>query len=153
LLKVGNNYTVLDKGPQTYNLTFQTFWNGTINHPSSFIKKSLFNKIGLYDLNFKIVSDWLFFMKAIVLNNASVQYIDLTIAQFDMGGISNKQIELRNLERQKALEELFPVRVLEDYISWETQRIHINHVQKIKKIWVLKTVYVLLRKTANFLVK
>ena len=153
LLKVKADDTELDKGPQTSNLTFQTFWNGTINHPSSFIKKDVFNKIGLYDTNYKIVSDWLFFMKAIVLNNATVQYINLTIAQFDMNGLSNSQLELRNFERQKVLNELFPSKILDDYSYWQNQNMSLENLTKIKKFYVLNLLYVLLRITANLLVK
>jgi hypothetical protein len=72
----------------------------------------------LYDENLKIVSDWKFFLKAIVLHNESVKYIDINIAYHDLYGISITQNELFENEREAVLMEMFPALVLNDYRNY-----------------------------------
>ena len=116
LLKVYNKDKIVqDTGPKSNNLTLNTFYTGTINHPSSLIRKELFDKYGLYDENLKIVSDWKFFLIAIGINNAKVRYLNSNISYFDMSGLSNLNVTERNLERKKVLKELLPKSILEDY--------------------------------------
>jgi len=116
-----DNITKLDKG-QAYarlqkgqNLTLYDMFYGTINHSSSFIKRELFNKYGLYDENYKIVSDWIFFLKTIGFAGIEVKYVNIVISCFDMSGISNTNLALRNRERKIALEKIVPKQILSDY--------------------------------------
>jgi hypothetical protein len=57
------------------------------------------------------------------MNSTVVKYLDLDISNFDMSGISNTNIDLRNLERNKVLSEFVPKPILSD----------INRLIKIKK--------------------
>ena len=66
----------------------------------------------MYDETYKIVSDWKFFLQAIVIENVSLKYIPLAISIFDTSGISS-QIK-RSKEYQMVLEDLFPPRILKD---------------------------------------
>ena len=68
-----------------------------------------------YDERYKIVSDWKFFIEALISDNCSFYYTDTIVVDVDMGGISNTNSELDRKERQLVLEELFPGRVLNDY--------------------------------------
>ena len=68
-----------------------------------------------YDENLKIVSDWKFFLEAIILNNCSIRYIDEYIAEFDITGVSTSNPDLMWKEKERVLSELFPLRVLADY--------------------------------------
>lgn len=79
-------------------LTIFSFFNyNSINHQSTFIKKSIFNQIGLYDTNYKIVSDTAFFIKAL---KAKFRYFHLgdPFVKFDMYGFSSKNNRLRFAE-------------------------------------------------------
>lgn len=82
----------------------------TLNHQGTFIKKSLF-KDNLYDENLKIVSDWKFWLDAIIRRNASVDVLDLIVARQDMSGISTDKsdagIALLMDERERTLKEFF----------------------------------------------
>lgn len=75
-----------------YELYIDTVW-----HPVSFIKRSLFERLGNYDENFKVVADYEFFFRAIFVNNASTRYIPVAISVFGFNGMSsdtaNKAIE------------------------------------------------------------
>ncbi len=77
-----------------YPLTKSFFYNGnTINHQATFIKNELFNKYGLYNENYRIVSDWekwiIFF-----INGCNFIKCDYVLSNFYEGGISNVQKNL-----------------------------------------------------------
>jgi len=69
--------------------TFRTFLITTIPHQSAFIKKQLFLEISLYDETLKIVSDWAFFLTAIVIYNKTYIHLPYFISFYDKGGISS----------------------------------------------------------------
>jgi len=76
---------------------FYFFNYNSINHQSTFIKKSIFNQIGLYETNYKIVSDVSFFINAL---KAKFRYFHLgdSFVKFDMYGFSSKNHSLRFAE-------------------------------------------------------
>jgi glycosyltransferase involved in cell wall biosynthesis len=96
-------------------ITLLDVYNHTIKHQSSFIKRELFNRYGLYNENLKIISDWAFFMKSVGLGDASVKYLDLDIAFFDNSGISSNSEEICKKERKFVLDSLLSPRTIEDY--------------------------------------
>jgi len=59
-------------------------------HSAVFIKKSLFEKIGLYDASFKISGDYEWFMRAILRWRASYEYVPLVISIYNFEGLSSK---------------------------------------------------------------
>lgn len=52
-----------------FNITY--FLSSTLPHQATFIKSSLFWKIGLYDTTYKVSADWVFWIKAIIENNCN----------------------------------------------------------------------------------
>lgn len=90
-------------------LSFSYFVHDSLPHPATFIKRNLFEKIGMYDENHKIVSDWKFFILSICKFNHSYVRIDSVLSTFYLDGLSSvpenkKQIKL---ERIKILKEEF----------------------------------------------
>jgi glycosyltransferase involved in cell wall biosynthesis len=86
---VGNISWALDN--QIYDGTFNTkkFKNKNICHQSIFYKRSvIINNQILYNLKYKICSDWEFNMRLWKFNY--FKYINLTIANFMAGGASSK---------------------------------------------------------------
>ncbi len=66
------------------------FFEGGVNHQASFIKRELFDKFGLYDEKYKIVSDyekWLEF----IANGAKFEQIPDIVSNFKLGGISTSE--------------------------------------------------------------
>ncbi|SKB60194.1 Glycosyltransferase involved in cell wall bisynthesis [Salegentibacter holothuriorum] len=114
---------ILDKGTNGEEITLETFGNGSLNHPSSFIGKHLFDKYGLYDENLQIVSDWKFFLIALGLNNAKVSYINQPFSYFDVTGISSNNYGQIERERDQVLNKEVPTPILKDFLK----------LQKIKK--------------------
>ncbi len=123
---------LLDKGVNGNEITFKTFAEGTLNHSSSLLKKELFTKYGFYDENLKIVSDWKFFLITLGLNKMEIKYLNSTISCFDMTGISNVNIELRNSERKQVLLEEIPFPIYADYLKLKDQEKTLNS-PRIKK--------------------
>lgn len=82
---------IYDRKRYPDKLTFKYFFHGleSLPHPSTFIKKSLFDKVGLYSEKFRIVSDWEFALKAIFLYQAKYRHIPYGISVFNMEGISS----------------------------------------------------------------
>ena len=78
---------------------------GAIMHPSSYIKKDCFEKFGNYNEELRIISDWWFFFRAIVVFNASVSYVPVVAAVFDENGISSTQQSLICDERYRVWHE------------------------------------------------
>lgn len=106
LLYVGNGsaataYTY----PEVLNIDY--FLEHSLGHPASFIRRELF-KDCLYNESLKIVSDWEFFVRKIVLEEVSYKHIATTITDFDMGGISTRLVDVCNEERMQVLKRLFP---------------------------------------------
>jgi glycosyltransferase involved in cell wall biosynthesis len=119
-------------------LSFSYFVKDTLPHPATFIKKELFDRIGLYDENLKIVSDWKFFMDAICKNNVSYKKVDDTLSEFHLDGLSSKA-ESRNIifsEKQAVLRSEYAAytRDLDDVIE---QRKLINALRQSRIIKLL----------------
>jgi len=80
--------------PVSYNgnypdeLTFEHFRYNTIPHQGAFIKRSLFDKVGLYDEEYPVNSDWNFFILAIYKFNCSYRHVNTIISYCNTDGVS-----------------------------------------------------------------
>ena len=79
------------------NVDAEFFRDDCINHQSTFIKRELFDKYGLYSENYKIVSDWEKWV-IFAINNRSFQQLDFVVANFVGDGISAKRLDLLQAE-------------------------------------------------------
>lgn len=95
-------------------VTMYDLCTGAIDHQASFIKREVALKHP-YDEKYKIVSDWKFFIEALVIDNCTFYYTDTIVVNVDMSGISNSNKVLNNQEREAVLNELLPERILADY--------------------------------------
>ena len=95
--------------------SLRTFYSGTLNHDCCYIRRDLFRQYGFYDESLKIVSDWKWFLQVIGLGSIQPQYMDLDVTVFDASGISETNLELRNEERRRVLEQMLPPTILWDY--------------------------------------
>ena len=100
------------KAPQ--QITMRTLYKRSLPHPSSYIQRQLLLKFP-YDETLRIVSDWKFWIQAIILENCSYDILDLIAVDFDTNGISAKQKNIALTERDVVLKQLLPHRVYIDY--------------------------------------
>lgn len=102
-----NNASMMKNELMWYN-----FYDDTLPHQSSFIKKSLFDKYGLYDETYQALADWKFFIYAIIYHMASYEFIPQKISIYECGGISDDNLGL--IERDRLREEMFPQMIMRD---------------------------------------
>ncbi|EMY76372.1 glycosyltransferase, group 2 family protein [Leptospira weilii serovar Ranarum str. ICFT] len=90
-------------GRQPSTMTLRHLLLDTIWHPACLIKKELFERHGLYDLNFRIAADYEFWLKVFSFG-VSTKYIPVPFSRFNLEGLSSapqNQNYLRQ-ERKKA---------------------------------------------------
>ncbi len=80
-------------------MTSRTLMMRTLNHQSTFLKKSLFDN-KRYDLSYKILADWVFYAAAIHVEGASYRHIDMIISDYSMDGLSS-QSENETLKKEE----------------------------------------------------
>ncbi len=149
----GNGYScskndVIIKYEIPEKLKLSYFYSDSIFHASTFIKKELFEKFGLYNEENKIVSDWEFFIKTIFVNNVHAKKIPYEISVIEEGGIS-RSVENKPLlqkEIENVLRNYFSPAVLELIKDYENIAIKYNKIinsnsLKYFMITLLKKIY------------
>ena len=121
-------------------LTLRFLYDFSLGHCASFIRKEVIEN-ELYDERLKIVSDWEFYLKQ-ALNNKTFEYIDEDVSCFDMSGVSCKNGQLVNQERNKVLKELIPNMLVGDYELMDEMQSKLND-DRIKAVmrYSEKTLY------------
>jgi len=98
------------------DVTLYTLIHGSLSHPTSLIRRTLFEEIGGYRENYRIISDWAFFVDALLVKRCSYSTIPLVMVYFNCNGISSVSPNLENDEKQVLLEKTFGP-VLRDYTA------------------------------------
>lgn len=103
-------------------VTFKTFLYSTIPHPATFIKRGLFDTVGLYNENHKIASDWQFFILATCKHNCTYQHVDVFVTAYSDGGVSSnpRNFDAINAERFAVLNQHFPY-FIKDYENYDAE--------------------------------
>lgn len=109
----GNDNQYLFDSPSR-PISLYYLYSGTVPHQSSFLKTELL-RLYPYDEELRIVSDWKFYIQAVILHNCSIRYVDVNVARFDTSGVSTSNPDKMWKEKETVLSELFSPRVLADY--------------------------------------
>lgn len=132
-------------------ISFLGFYTGTLNHSPAYIRRELFEKYGMYDESLKIVSDWKWYLQAIILGEEKPVYTDIDVTLFDMTGISETNKGLDKEERKKVLSELIPASIIADYYQYSFA---IDQFRRLKRhpwaynmVWFLERVLFKFEKT------
>lgn len=126
----------VDRSMEGREFTFLNFYLGTLNHDSTYVCRDLFDKYGFYDEDLKIVSDWKWFMHAIVDGRETPKYVDIDVTLFDMTGVSETNDELVKAERQAVLHQAYPTAIVSDYERYADP---IERYQRLQRHpWALK---------------
>ena len=137
-----NGQKMVDKCFAGQEITMLGMFTGTLNHDPAFIRRDLFEKYGYYDESLKIVSDWKWYMQAIILGEEKPYYVDINVTLFDMTGISETNKELDKAERKQVLEQMFPKAILADYERFSFPIDQIKRLQRhpwaYKMVWFLE---------------
>ena len=106
-----------------------------IPHQSTLIRRSLFEKYGVYREDFRYNSDIDFWYKSIVLGDAIAYGIDIIVADYNLDGLStkNSQTDLYKKEMQEILSQGFLPKVIPDYDVWKKERVLLSKYRWIEK--------------------
>lgn len=118
--------------PDSRDLDMGYMCSFSLNHPSSFIKRDLFEKYGYYDETLKIVSDWKWFLYATIVHNCSYTPWRRIVSNFMTDGLSERpeNQSLNMSERKSVLDEFLPR--VQSYIKRTTSKEYILQTYSLK---------------------
>ena len=90
-------------------------------HPTFFVKKSIYDRFGLYNTELKSAADYEMILKLLYKQNISVKYIPMILVNMRMGGASNSSL----INRIKANKE--------DGLAWTKNQLNKPMFIRIKK--------------------
>lgn len=96
------------------NLTLYYFLSSSISHQASFIRRDLLLKFPYNEKN-RIVSDWEFWIRSIILADCGYKTTDIVICKYDRSGMSNTQYGKLMSEREEVKKRILPPKILKDY--------------------------------------
>ena len=104
----GQNSPQIVSYPSKLTLDFMIC--GGLPHQATLIRRSLFHQVGLYNENYKIISDWVFFMESLFFYNASYKHIPFVLSNFEGGGLSSNSLYTKDIiiEQLDYLNKRFP---------------------------------------------
>ena len=138
-----DGHRIVDKCFAGTEITLLGMYSGTLNHDPAFIRRELFDKYGFYDESLIIVSDWKWYLQAIIFGGEKPVYADINVTLFDMTGISETNLPARNQEKREELCKLIPSAILSDYDTWSSD---IYLIKRLKRYaWAYKLVRLLER--------
>lgn len=109
-LMLQEDIPVLRSAVNKNELGFEHLFVNSIMHQSTFMKRSLFDRFGLYNENLRIVSDWEFFYKCLLIFNCSYTDYDRCISCFDMTGVGSQAYsELHEQEKKIVFDKFLPL--------------------------------------------
>lgn len=76
-------------------------------HPSLFLKSGVYNSVGLFNLEYKLASDYEFMLRVFKIHSFNIKYINQVFVKMRLGGATNKNLRniyLGNMEILKAWE-------------------------------------------------
>lgn len=131
-------------------INFSFLFYKYINHQSTFVKRSLFEKLFMFNEHYKITSDWEFLIVAICKMNVPYKYIDYTICNYNCFGMSSNKniVETINEEKLKTLQIHFP-HFHDDYSKF--LKIGLKRMEQFKTISESKYKWKFLKLAINFI--
>ncbi|MFH1593446.1 MAG: glycosyltransferase family 2 protein [Candidatus Omnitrophota bacterium] len=78
-----------------------------VPHPTFFVKRSVYEKYGYFDTNFKISADYEIILRFLYMHGIATHYIPKVLVKMCMGGVSNRGF--RNII----------IKSIEDYRAWK----------------------------------
>lgn len=107
IIRVYPKFQVKSHGVTSQNPGLMDMFNNTFHHQACLIQTSLFKEFGYYSTEYRLVSDWKFFFDCVVLHHVPTNYVDLTVACFEMDGASSVNTVKCIEERESYLKKLY----------------------------------------------
>lgn len=134
-------------------VTFGTLYLTGLAHQATFIKRILFESLGLYDESFKYNADIEFWYRSIILGGASTQKIDVIISDYNLDGISSKQNQTDDFkkEHERILAHPTLKRIVPDFEKIKKEKADMSILYWIKSKNILYAPLKILYQTATFI--
>lgn len=134
--------------PKENDLCLRWFYRHSLSHQATFIKTAIMKDL-MYDSKYRIVSDWKFFMEALLVRRSSYAWIDLKVCHYMDGGLS-RNADKAFAERENVIKSLFGNRILRDCHSmeygtdeWDALAKKVDYKSKIGKFIFIMTRFLL----------
>lgn len=124
------------------NVSLFTFMGGSLPHPASLIKRTLFESLNGYHEEYKIIGDWCFFIEALIIHNCTYKTLPIALVMFNCFGISSTSsvieeqtcVDFLNKHFGRIASDYLPLRdeAISNVAYWVSQKKGIS-----KKIWSL----------------
>ena len=151
-----DGHRLVDKCFAGQEITMLGMYTGTLNHDPAYIRRDLFGKYGYYDESLKIVSDWKWYLQAIIFGGEKPKYVDMDVTLFDMTGISENGGQNRDLidrEKRTVLEQLINPQFLHDYDNYASDIYMMRRIRRhrvaYKLVWFVERVLFKMEKIKN----
>ena len=147
----GNGKLLNKSQPDT--LTYFYMMESSLWHPATFIKGDLFKKYDTYDTDYKIASDYDFFLKTTIVNNVSYKHISVVLSVFDTSGISSniKNLEKHQLERLTIQRKYFAQNLINAAIQ-HNSLIKSNSFKLVKFLKRIPIINIVFKVVFNFII-
>ena len=142
--KINSNGTI---NKYTKMLNVNSLLDSPINHQNSLIKRKLFIEHGLYNEDFKISSDWEYFLTEIVKYNTKFTYLNTNISIFEIDGIGGiKSLDKYN-EKITMYQNVFGV--LSD-IMLEYSKYHKSTYKNIVYLFGINKIFIFILRSYKY---
>ncbi|NEN25730.1 glycosyltransferase [Cryomorpha ignava] len=111
-------------------------------HPATFAKKELFERLGGYDLRFRLAADYHWFLRAYI-EKADFRYLDKVLVKFSVGGVSNFSCESyrEGIIIQEELNTGYADKMRVLYEKCRRKRIKQQIIAKFVRLPIIKRLY------------
>ncbi|SKB94989.1 Glycosyl transferase family 2 [Lachnospiraceae bacterium] len=82
-------------------------------HPTMFVKRSVYNKMGGYNLRYKMAADYDFALNC-YMSNESFGYINDVLSNFSLGGLSTLNVDLSEKETHEIMKKRIDDKILRE---------------------------------------
>lgn len=122
-------------------LTPLFFVRTSLPHQSTFFNREVFDKMGLYDENYKIVADRAFYIKCFLSNQFVFRHINYPLTVFDLSGVSNDPFhkEKQLLENESMFQEYYGL-YFEDYKRMLCLQSELNQAKRETFLGIFKRI-------------
>lgn len=86
----GKKVVRINKSPSYNENLFRRGW--LPSHQSFYVKRELFDKLGYYNIRYKIAADYDLLLRFIEIHKIKISLLDIFIVKFKLGGTSTKNI-------------------------------------------------------------
>ena len=90
------------------NTKFQKdLMNSNFPHPATLYKKEIFNKVGFFNLTYRILSDYEWNVRALIVEKIKFQYINTIVTVFFVDGVSNSLANADTIKNEQDKIKMF----------------------------------------------